>query len=225
MPATRYRSVLVIASVWACAPARVPAPVEPAEPPPPASNGTGAQVIVAQPPDPGTAYDQAIADMVGECDAVLESTGSEDPPRVSDRRVDLDGDGKDEAIVNVSCEDLSIWRVLALRGDEAVQLLDKYATSTSFDVMRGPDGRALLVEEHDCCCIYQLGVHAMRGDVLEKVFGWESGCAPGCDAGSGYQAQVSADADARLVSITLPAGECGVDGSESVDLASWTAKP
>lgn len=207
-----------------CVPARAPVPIAPAPEPEPVAAGTGAQAIVAQPRDVGAAaYDQVITDMVGECDPVLEATGSTEPPRVSDRRIDLDGDGQDEAIVNVSCADLSMWRVLTLHGEEAVALLEKIATDTTFEVLHGPDGRALLVSQHDCCCTYELDVHAMREHALQKLFSWSSGCAPGCDGGSGYEAEVSADAEHRLVSIELPVGECGAEGTESVDLASWTA--
>jgi hypothetical protein len=217
-------SLTIVTLLLGCVPTRSPVPMAPDPEPEPVANGTGTQSIVVQPRDAGAAaYDQAITDMVGECDAVLESAGSTEPPRVSDRRVDLDGDGQDEAIVNVSCEDLSMWRVLTLRGEEAVALLEKIAPGTTFEVLRGPDGRALLVSQHDCCCMYELEVHAIREHALEKLFAWSSGCAPGCDGGSGYEAEVSADADHRLVSIELPVGQCGAEGTESVDLASWTA--
>ena len=227
MLAARSFRVLVIASLLGCVPARTPTPVAPeGEPAEPVARGeTGATVSVAQPHDAGAAaYDQVIADLVGECGPVLETSGSTEPPQVSDRRVDLDGDGEDEAIVNVSCEDLSMWRVLTRRGDEALALFEAYETSTTFDVTHGPDGRALLIAEHDCCCMYALRVYAMREQALETLYTFESGCAPGCDSGMGYQALVTADAQ-TLTSIEVPVGECGTEGSAWVDLASWALEP
>lgn len=221
----RRRSALVILALLSCMPSRTPAPRGPEETeiePTPAGE-TGTQVIVAQPRDVGTvAYDLVIADLVGECDAALESTGDAEPPRVSDRRVDLDGDGQDEAIVNVSCADLSMWRVLTLRDEEAVVLREEYATGTRYEVTRAPDGRTLLVVEHDCCCMYELGVHQLRGEALEPVYTFDSGCAPGCDDGMGYQATVNVDERSTLA-IDVPLGECGAEGSHRVDLATLVA--
>lgn len=227
MLAARTARIFAIGSLLGCAPARTPAPAEPDDPAatPVVPGGDGAQMTVAQPREAGaSAYDRVIADLVGECEGVLESAGSTEPPHVGDRRVDLNGDGEDEAILNVSCEDVSMWRVLTRRGDEAVALLETFETDTTFEITRDPSGRVLVISEHDCCCMYELRVYAMRDDTLETLYTFDSGCAPGCDMGEGYQAQVVADA-AALTSIAVPIGECGADGSASIDLASWTAEP
>lgn len=168
-------------------------------------------------------FDQALADMIDQCNPVIASGGAEGPARAYEQRIDLDRDGTDEAVFNVSCGDLSQWKLLTSVNGEAVTLLERFATSTSFDVLIGPDGGGLLVIQHDCCCMYELEVHAKKGDALQQLFAWTSGCAEGCD--SGYQAQVETDAAGNLRAITLPGGKCSAEGSAQVDLRTWTITP
>lgn len=172
-----------------------------------------------------SAFDQALADMIAQCDPVIASGDAEGPARVHERRIDLDRDGHDEAIFNVSCADVSQWKLLGEKDGEAVTLLERFATDTAFDVLLGPEGNALLVIQHDCCCMYELEVHTLRDGALQQLFAWTSGCAIGCDGGSGYQAQVETDAAGNLRAITLPKGQCGADGREQVDLRAWTIVP
>jgi hypothetical protein len=211
----RYRSpviararMLVLVAAFACSKDR-PTPVAPSERP-----------QIAPPTDPSpSVFDQALADMLDQC-TPLAADGA---PRVHERRIDLDRDGRDEAIFNVSCADVSQWKLLGEHNGEAVTLLERIATETDFDVLLGPDGRALLVIQHDCCCMYELEVHTLHEGEMKRLFAWNSGCGPGCE--SGYQADVQSDPGGNLRAITLPKGACGADGRDVVDLRAWTTSP
>jgi hypothetical protein len=177
----------------------------------------GAAVGSTASPVAKSPYDQALADMIAECDPVIESGAADGPARVHERRIDLDRDGTDEAVFNVSCADVSQWKLLTEKNGEAIVLLERIATDTAFDILLGPDGRGLLVIQHDCCCMYELEVHTLDDSRLQQLFAWSSGCAPGCD--SGYQAQVESDPAGNLRAIVRP--KCGAAGVEQVDLRAW----
>jgi len=210
---SRRARLVVVVALGSCRPERSE-PVVPAEAAAESGGGGGTSAVVATSP-----YDRALAEMVAQCTPVIEAGGADGPARVHERRIDVDRDGDDEAIFNVSCGDVSQWKLLAEQDGEAVVLLERIATATDFDVLIGPDGGGLLVVQHDCCCMYELEVHTLRGGALEQLFAWSSGCSSGCD--SGYQAQVEADASGTLRAIALPSGSCGSAGVDQVDLRTW----
>lgn len=208
------RACLVVVALGACRPER-------REPIP--AGGGGAVVEDGggtTPPVAKSPFDHALADMIDQCNPVIASGGADGPARAHERRIDLDRDGQDEAVFNVSCGDLSQWKLLTQKDGEAVTLLERVATSTAFDVLIGPDGSGLLVIQHDCCCMYELEVHTLKAGAMQQLFAWTSGCASGCE--TGYQAQVETDAAGNLRAITLPKGPCGAAGIEQVDLRTWT---
>ncbi|HWB79200.1 MAG TPA: hypothetical protein VG755_29770 [Nannocystaceae bacterium] len=205
--------LVVVVALGACRPARRD-PVAAGEAGAASDDGGSTAPPVAKSP-----FDQALADMIAQCDPVIASGGADGPARAHERRIDLDRDGSDEAVFNVSCGDVSQWKLLGEKDGEAVTLLERIATNTAFDVLIGPDGSGLLVIQHDCCCMYELEVHTLKAGALQQLFAWTSGCAQGCE--SGYQAQVETDAAGNLRAITLPKGQCGSSGIEQVDLRAW----
>ena len=82
--------------------------------------------------------------------------------------------------------------------------------------MQDTQGRPLLLSEHDCCCMYQLSVHAMREGVLDTLFEHEQST---CDEDCKDRARL-VFSDGKLVGVDVPNEECGGKPTR-IDATTW----